>query len=274
MEGNRRMEGDLPGGTGGKEPLLRVKDWEDPGVPPSLGDAWESRRPRRRWSNERYRMARLLQKNVVSGQRLVDVGCGPGFYVPIYLETVGSPQVHLVDQSSQMLAHCLRTYPALQAENLHQGSIYGLPFADGEFDVVVNCDVLMHIPHYRKALAELYRVCSPQGGRLYLRVNLTDGPTYGDLPRGESPDPGYVYWIAYGREEFRDALQGLGPSSITVIDRICRKPLKRGGDPFTADAAIVVLTRGEPRRPLRRGTRLGHLISKLGWTLARRPRRA
>jgi SAM-dependent methyltransferase len=218
-------------------------------------------------------MATIFQKNLLPGQRMVDVGCGPGFYVPYYLEGVGSPQAHLVDQSSQMLAHCRKTYPALQAENLHQGSIYSLPFPDGAFDVVVNCDVLMHIPHYRKALAELYRICSPRGGRLFLRVNLTDGPTYGDLPRGENPDPGYVYWIAYGREEFRGALQGLGPSSITVVDRICRKPLKRGGDPFIADAAIVVLTRGEPSRPFRPATRLGHLASKLGWALARRPRR-
>jgi len=264
MQQDRREKGAPSGGGEAKEPLLRVKDWEDPGVPSSLGDAWERRRPRHRWSNERYRMAMILRKNLLPGQSLVDVGCGPGFYVPYYLAGVGPPQVHLVDQSAEMLAYCRRGYPGLPEENLHQGSIYSLPFGDGLFEVVVNCDVLMHIPHYRRALAELYRICSPRGGRLFLRVNLTDGPTYGDLPRGDDPDPGYVYWIAYGREEFREALQGLGPSSITVIDRICRKPLKRGGDPFIADAAIVVLTRGEPRRPLRRGTRLGHLISRLG----------
>jgi SAM-dependent methyltransferase len=264
MEQEPRKTAASQGGEA-KDPLLRVEDWEDPRAPASLGDAWEQRRPRRRWSNERYRMATLLRKNLLPGQSLVDVGCGPGFYVPYYRDGVGFPNVHLVDQSSQMLAHCRRLYPGLQEENLHQGSIYSLPFPDGRFDVVVNCDVLMHIPNYRKALSELYRICNPHGGRLFLRVNLTDGPTYGDLPREENPDPGYVYWIAYGREEFRKSLADLGLSSVAVIDRICRKPLKRGGDPFIADAAIVVLTRGEPRHPLRKETLLGHLVSKLGF---------
>ena len=252
-----------PAGPPAQKPILEVERWEDADVVGSLGDTWESRRSRRRWSNERYRMALLLRKNLLPGQDLVDVGCGPGFYVPYYLEGVGAEHTHLVDQSSQMLAGCLSRYPSLRPAQLHQAPITRLPFPDGRFDVVMNCDVLMHIPHYRRALAELYRICNPSGGRIFLRVNLTDGPTYGDLPRGENPDPDYIYWIAYGRDEFRRALDELGPSRITVIDRICRKPLKRGGNPFIADAAILVLTRGESRRPLRTGTLVGHLVSKL-----------
>lgn len=227
-----------------------------------LGETWESRRGRRRWSNERYRMSLLLRKNLTPREDLVDVGCGPGFYVPVYLETVGSEHTYLVDQSSQMLAHCLSNYPSLKPQNLAQGAIYSLPFSSGRFNVVVNCDVLMHIPHYTQALNELFRVCNPDGGRVFLRVNLTEGRTYGDLPQGENPDPGKIYWIAYGRDEFRKALEQLGPSSIEVIDRICRKPLKRGGDSFVADAAIVVLTRGQARRALKKGSLLGHLVGK------------
>jgi SAM-dependent methyltransferase len=237
-------------------------EWERPQIARALGDTWEGRRGRQRWSNERYRMALLLRKNLTPGQDLVDVGCGPGFYIPYYLRGVGPAHVHLFDRSAQMLEHCRTLYPDLRRENLHRGSIHSLPFPDGRFDVVVNCDVLMHIPHYRRALAELYRICNPDGGRVLLRVNLTDGPTYGDLPKAEDPDPDYIYWIAYARQEFMQALADLGPSQITVIDRICRKPLKRGGDPFIADAAIVALTRGTPKKRLRTGSRLAHLLTK------------
>jgi ubiquinone/menaquinone biosynthesis C-methylase UbiE len=208
-------------------------------------------------------MSLLLQHNLQRGQDLVDVGCGPGFYVPVYLAGVGPDRTHLVDRSGQMLEHCRARYPALRPENLHPGSIHQIPLPDARFDVVVNCDVLMHIPHYRRALAELYRICKPAGGRIFLRVNFTDGPTYGDLPQGPEPDPDRIYWIAYNRREFRQALEELGPASVEIIDRICRKPFKRGGDPFQADAAIVVLTRGVAARPLRKGTRIGHLVSKL-----------
>jgi SAM-dependent methyltransferase len=242
-------------------PVLEVSQWEEPQVGEALAETWEGRRHRRRWSNERYRMSVLFRKNLTPGEDLVDVGCGPGFYVPIYLERVSPASTYLVDQSSQMLAHCRQRYPSLRPENLARGSIYALPFPSGRFPNVVNCDVLMHIANYRKALEELFRICHPDGGRIFLRVNLTDGPTYGDLPDPVSPDLTKIYWIAYNRKEFRESLAALGPASVTVIDRICRKPLKRGGDPFIADAAIVVLTRGTPRRPLKTGSLLGHLFS-------------
>jgi len=262
------MTGDRVSDRGGKEdtpavqPGVDVSDWEESSIVGMMGRTWEERRPRRRWSNERYRMSLILRKNLSPGADLLDAGCGPGFYIPYYLERAGAEHVYLVDQSAQMLEYCRRQYPALRPQNLSRASVYSLPFPDGRFDAVINCDVLMHIPHYRKALSELYRVCRPDGGRLFLRVNLTDGPTYGDLPSAQAPDPGHIYWIAYGREEFGRALKEIGPASLTIIDRICRKPFKRGGDPFIADAAIVILTRGEPRRRLRLGSRLGHLLTK------------
>jgi len=252
----------------GPEEILQVEQWEQPNVARTLGETWEGRRIRRRWSNERYRMSLLLRKNLGAEEDLVDVGCGPGFYVPVYLDTAGPARTFLVDQSSQMLAHCRSQYPALKAGNLVQSPIYAMPFPAGRFDAVINCDVLMHIPRYREALKELFRICNPSGGRIFLRVNLTDGETYGDLPDPKSPDPDKIYWIAYGRKEFRQSLDDLGPSSIEIIDRICRKPLKRGGDAFVADAAIVVVTRGAPRRSLKKGSRLGHLVGKT-FTLGR-----
>jgi SAM-dependent methyltransferase len=252
-----------PARSQASKPVIQVVQWEEAEVAQTLSGDWESRRHRHRWSNERHRMSQLLRNNLVKGESVLDVGCGPGFYVPVYLECCGPSGTTLVDQSAQMLVHCRRTHPMLLAEHLVQGSIFKIPLPDGQFDAVVNCDVLMHIPHYRQALGELYRVCRPEGGRVFLRVNLTDGPTYGDLPSPEHPDPEKIYWIAYGREEFKRSLEALGPSDITVIDRICRKPLKRGGDSFMADAAIVVLTRGKPRRALKMETRLGHLFRKL-----------
>jgi len=259
-DNRKRGEPPSPGST---KPVTQVSQWEEAEVARHLAETWEGRRGHRRWSNERYRMSLLLRQNLIPGEDLLDVGCGPGFYVPVYLERVGASNTYLADQSSQMLAHCRQAYPSLRPEHLAQASIYDLPFPPGRFPAVVNCDVLMHIPRYREALQELYRVSSPDGGRLFLRVNLTDGPTTGDLPSGENADPANIYWIAYARDEFRRSLEDLGPASITVVDRICRKPLKRGGSPFIADAAIVVLTRGQARRPLRIGNRLGHILSRM-----------
>jgi SAM-dependent methyltransferase len=44
-----------------------------------------------------------------------------------------------------------------------------LSFADGEFDLAMTLDVFEHIPNYRQAFAELWRVLSP-GGRLVFTI--------------------------------------------------------------------------------------------------------
>ena len=38
-----------------------------------------------------------------------------------------------------------------------------LPFADGEFDVVMSCVGVMFAPHHQPAADELVRVCRPGG---------------------------------------------------------------------------------------------------------------
>jgi len=73
-----------------------------------------------------------------------------------------------------------------------------IPFADEAFDVLVANHVLEHIPDYRKALSEFYRVLKPNGlailqtpySRL-LKANFEDDGITGDAAR----------WFFYGQED-------------------------------------------------------------------------
>lgn len=56
-----------------------------------------------------------------------------------------------------------------QAEALRHEDVTALTFSNESLDFVVTCDVLEHVPAYRKALAEFARVLVP-GGRLLLTV--------------------------------------------------------------------------------------------------------
>lgn len=77
--------------------------------------------------------------------------------------------------------------PALGVDRV--GDVRDLPCADGEFDVVVCCQVLEHLPwaHVPSAVRELHRVCRqravvslPQSGRpLSLTVSLPNGWSFG-----------------------------------------------------------------------------------------------
>ncbi|MGH3633369.1 MAG: class I SAM-dependent methyltransferase, partial [Mycobacterium sp.] len=84
-----------------------------------------------------------------------------------------------------------------------------LPFADGEFEIVLSCLGVMFAPHHRRAADELIRVCRP-GGTIGL-ISWTPEGFIGEMfatikpyvaapPSGASPP-------LWGREEYvRDLL--------------------------------------------------------------------
>jgi SAM-dependent methyltransferase len=49
------------------------------------------------------------------------------------------------------------------SREIRNEDLTGLTFPDNEFDLVISLEVLEHIPDYKKALAEIYRVLKPGG---------------------------------------------------------------------------------------------------------------
>ena len=97
---------------------------------------------------------------------LLDVGCSFGYVIEaakrLGLEAAGA------DVSKYAVEVCQSR--GLRAE---VGTLEQLPYADGEFDVVVMKHVLEHTPHPKAALAELKRVLAPGGVTLIAVPNLT-----------------------------------------------------------------------------------------------------
>ena len=60
-----------------------------------------------------------------------------------------------------------------ERELLRREDVTALSFDDQAVDVIISCDVLEHVPDYRRALAEFARVLKP-GGRLLLTVPFMD----------------------------------------------------------------------------------------------------
>lgn len=101
-----------------------------------------------------------------AGERILDVGCGPGFYVAELLERVG-PGGHVagVDTSEPMLAMASRRVEGRENVELRVAPATALPFEPGSFDGAVSVQVLEYVDDVPRALAELHRVLRP-GGRL------------------------------------------------------------------------------------------------------------
>jgi arsenite methyltransferase len=114
------------------------------------------------------RRRRLVREALAAapGERILDVGCGPGFYVAELLEEVGpTGSVVGVDSSPPMLAVAQRRCQGRDNVDFREGTANSLPVKDGEFDAALCVQVLEYVAEATEALREMHRALRP-GGRL------------------------------------------------------------------------------------------------------------
>jgi arsenite methyltransferase len=100
------------------------------------------------------------------GERILDVGCGPGFYCAELLEEVGSNgSIVGLDSSPQMLALAARRCEGHDYVEFHEADATSLPVEDASMDGALCVQVLEYVPEVAAGLSELYRAVRP-GGRV------------------------------------------------------------------------------------------------------------
>jgi arsenite methyltransferase len=101
-----------------------------------------------------------------SGDRILDVGCGPGFYVTELAEVVGREgSVVGLDASADMLAVAATRAQGHDNVTFHQADATSLPVPDASFERAVCVQVLEYVRDVPAALTEMHRALRP-GGRV------------------------------------------------------------------------------------------------------------
>jgi ubiquinone/menaquinone biosynthesis C-methylase UbiE len=116
------------------------------------------------------RRRRLVREALQAGpgDRVLDVGCGPGFYVAELVEQVGpTGSVTGVDASPQTLELARRRTEGRDNVALQLADATALPVPDGAFDAALSVQVLEYVTDVDAALAELHRAVAP-GGRVVI----------------------------------------------------------------------------------------------------------
>ncbi len=112
---------------------------------------------------------RFLLDAVRPGDRVLDVGCGEGFFTAALLEAGAHPLG--VDVAREPLRRARLRAPRAQLRLVEDGM--PLPIADASFDAVWAGEVIEHVADTSGWLSELRRVLRP-GGRLLLSTPAHD----------------------------------------------------------------------------------------------------
>ena len=104
------------------------------------------------------------------GDRVLDVGCGTGYFARMIAESVGPKgSVVGIDAAPEMIAHAASQSRSAPNASFEVGSAGTLSFADSTFDVVVSSLTMHHLDRADQlpAVGEMRRVLKP-GGRLLI----------------------------------------------------------------------------------------------------------
>lgn len=133
------------------------------------------------------RRRRLVREALAAapGEQILDVGCGPGFYVAELAEEVGDTgSVVGIDASADMLAVAARRSEGRPNVAFHEADATSLPVEDGRFDAVVSVQVLEYVPDADRALAEMHRALRPGGRVVVWDVDWTTVSWHSSDPAG------------------------------------------------------------------------------------------
>jgi len=121
-----------------------------------------------RYRNERHLPSCIKALNVAS-RKMLEIGLGEGAESErLIREGARWSGVDLTAEAVERVRTRL-TLRELPHDELRQGSVLDLPFADDSFDMVFSHGVLHHVPAIKQAQSEIHRVLRP-GGELVIMM--------------------------------------------------------------------------------------------------------
>jgi ubiquinone/menaquinone biosynthesis C-methylase UbiE len=135
-----------------------------------------------------------------AGERVLDIGSGDGSMVALLALRYGV-QGTGIDISSLVIERSVQVNP--WGFEYYQADAEQLPFANDTFDGVVSMDVLEHLPHPDRCIAEAARVLRPGGWALFYAVSQRDAYTWHWTQRRLTDDRiGVDNWAGHRWENF------------------------------------------------------------------------
>lgn len=168
-------------------------------------------------AHNRWAVSKL---DVAPGDRVLEIGSGPGVGVRLMAERATAGCVVGIDPSPVMLRQARKRNAALIRAGrveLLEGSVSALPCTDDRFDKALSVNNIMMWPHLRSDLREIARVLKP-GGLLVISLcprwasSTDDVRTMGDEIVAHVTDAGFVG----AKAEVRPDLKPYGAVAVSA----------------------------------------------------------
>lgn len=171
------------------------------------------------------RRARIIFENLdlIGEEKVLEVGCGRGFYLKTLKSVWPDLDVTGVDVNQKYLDNAREFLRGLDVK-LIKGDATRLPFKSQAFDRIIASEVLEHIPDDKKAISEMYRVLKP-GGIAMITVPNKNYPLCWDPANWvlerlfDRHLPSNIWWLSgiwadhvrlYNEKELRDKMEKKG----------------------------------------------------------------
>ena len=109
----------------------------------------------------------------LQGGRALEVGCGRGVGIGLILDAFGAAHVDAFDYDLEMVALAAKRVETRGTNvRLWQGDAAAIPAPGALYDAVFDFGIIHHVPDWRRAVNEVFRVLKP-GGRFYVEEVLS-----------------------------------------------------------------------------------------------------
>lgn len=164
-------------------------------------------------------LVELVKEVYEPGMKILDVGCGPGHYYRSFRQIDESIVYIGLDATKLYIDYAKNIFKRSNAKFI-VSDIFNISDEIGKFEIVVCCNVILHLPDFRIPIKNLLKVSKKY---CFIRTLISDNTSFhkfvyeSEFDENGNPKK-YVYQNTYSFELIKSYIDSLGNYSIKLIE--------------------------------------------------------